>query len=139
MRLILAAVPPPWLADLRAVRLSNALQHPDFAYFNRYDGTLTIYARGRSPEELVAPILMELAAHSLGFKYRRGHRLSHADSQRVTLLVQPLAEDLLSSTQEPNKTDAGNGSYGICDVIDVFRSPSPVPSPSPKQSSPSAK
>ncbi len=26
-----------------------------------------------------------------------------------------------------NKTDAGNGSYGICRVIDVLRSPSPDP------------
>jgi len=29
-----------------------------------------------------------------------------------------------------NKTDAGNGSYGICRVIDA----SPSPSPDPKQS-----
>ena len=27
----------------------------------------------------------------------------------------------------PNKTDAGNGSYGICRVIDASRSPSPDP------------
>jgi len=26
---------------------------------------------------------------------------------------------------KPNKTDAGNGSYGICRVIDPSRSPSP--------------
>ena len=26
-----------------------------------------------------------------------------------------------------NKTDAGNGSYGICRVIDAYRSPSPDP------------
>ena len=26
-----------------------------------------------------------------------------------------------------NKTDAGNGSYGICRVIDASRSPSPDP------------
>jgi len=30
-----------------------------------------------------------------------------------------------------NKTDAGNGSYGICRVIDASRSPSPDPSRSP--------
>jgi hypothetical protein len=29
---------------------------------------------------------------------------------------------------KPNKTDAGNGSYGICRVIDASRSPSPDPS-----------
>jgi hypothetical protein len=29
--------------------------------------------------------------------------------------------------QMPNKTDAGNGSYGICRVIDASRSPSPDP------------
>jgi hypothetical protein len=29
--------------------------------------------------------------------------------------------------QQPNKMDAGNGSYGICRVIDDFRSLSPDP------------
>jgi hypothetical protein len=28
---------------------------------------------------------------------------------------------------KPTKTDAGNGSNGICHVIDAFRSPSPDP------------
>jgi hypothetical protein len=32
------------------------------------------------------------------------------------------------SHRTPNKTDAGNGSYGICRVIDASRSPSPDPS-----------
>jgi len=37
-----------------------------------------------------------------------------------------------------NKTDAGNGSYGICRVINASRSPSPDPRRSPKQQSPFA-
>jgi hypothetical protein len=32
-----------------------------------------------------------------------------------------------------NKTDAGNGSYGICRVIGASRSPSPDPRRSPNQ------
>ena len=32
-----------------------------------------------------------------------------------------------------HKTDAGNGSYGICRVINVLRSPSPDPKRSPKK------
>ena len=32
-----------------------------------------------------------------------------------------------SRQKRANKTDAGNGSYGICRVIDVSRSPSPDP------------
>jgi hypothetical protein len=36
----------------------------------------------------------------------------------------------------PNKTDAGNGSYGICRVIDAFRSPSPEPKRYLKEHSP---
>jgi hypothetical protein len=36
----------------------------------------------------------------------------------------------------PNKTDAGNGSYGICRVIDASPSPSPDPSRSPNQEAP---
>jgi len=35
-------------------------------------------------------------------------------------------------TTKPNKTDAGNGSYGICRVIDAFRSLSPDLKYSPK-------
>jgi hypothetical protein len=35
---------------------------------------------------------------------------------------------------KPNKTDAGNGSYGICRVIDASRSPSPDPSRSANSS-----
>jgi len=35
------------------------------------------------------------------------------------------------STQLPNTTDAGNGSYGIRLVIDASRSPSPDPGRSP--------
>ena len=34
--------------------------------------------------------------------------------------------------ESPNKTDAGNGSYGICRVIDACRSPSPDPRRSPE-------
>jgi hypothetical protein len=33
----------------------------------------------------------------------------------------------VESRPTPNKTDAGNGSYGICRVIDPSRSPSPDP------------
>ena len=33
----------------------------------------------------------------------------------------------LSLANSFNKTDAGHGSYGICRVIDAFRSPSPDP------------
>ena len=36
----------------------------------------------------------------------------------------------------PNKTDAGNGSNGICRVIDASRSPSPDPGRSPNQRRP---
>jgi hypothetical protein len=32
-----------------------------------------------------------------------------------------------TTTNGANKTDAGNGSYGICRVIDASRSPSPDP------------
>ena len=37
-----------------------------------------------------------------------------------------------------NKTDAGNGSYGIWCVSNVIRSPSPDPKRSPKKPSPLA-
>ena len=37
------------------------------------------------------------------------------------------AETIATHTPMPNKTDAGNGSYGISRVIDASRSPSPDP------------
>jgi hypothetical protein len=33
----------------------------------------------------------------------------------------------MNTDKTPNKTDAGNGSYGICRVSNVLRSPSPDP------------
>jgi hypothetical protein len=39
----------------------------------------------------------------------------------------------MTKTATPNKTDAGNGSFGICRVIDTFRSPPPDPKLSPYQ------
>ena len=39
----------------------------------------------------------------------------------------PMNAKRLSAANSFNKTDAGNGSYGICRVIDVLRSPSPDP------------
>jgi hypothetical protein len=38
--------------------------------------------------------------------------------------------------KKPNKTDAGNGSYGISRIIDASGSPSPDPGRSPKHHSP---
>jgi hypothetical protein len=38
---------------------------------------------------------------------------------------------MATGMKKPNKTDAGNGSYGICRVIDASRSPSPDPKRSP--------
>ena len=34
----------------------------------------------------------------------------------------------MNTAAGPNKTDAGNGSYRICRVIDASRTPSPDPS-----------
>ena len=41
-----------------------------------------------------------------------------------------------TSNPKANKTDAGNGSNGICRVIDASRSPSPDPKRSPQEPSP---
>ena len=47
----------------------------------------------------------------------------------------PLGRHVLYRKTKPNKTDAGNGSNGLCRVIDVLRSPSPdlrrSPDPNP--------
>jgi hypothetical protein len=43
------------------------------------------------------------------------------------------SEAIPYTPQGANKTDAGNGSNGICRVIDASRSPSPDPKRSPKK------
>ena len=47
-----------------------------------------------------------------------------------------LPHESVNSNSKPNKTDAGNGSYGICRVIDASRSPSPDPSRSANRQTP---
>lgn len=95
VRRILAAAPTEWLADLAEVHLSNALGRNPYTYFNRYSQTLTIYSRGLTPDQLVCPILLELAAHALGIRHLSGGRFTKADTQRVQRLVQPLADQII--------------------------------------------
>ncbi len=56
--------------------------------------------------------------------------LPHPAAMATHLLQTPLhgLAKRLSRANPFNKTDAGNGSNGICRVIDVSRSPSPDPS-----------
>ena len=62
---------------------------------------------GSSPMELGASITEEMVRHNTPL-YKAAGKLSKTDDKPKTA----------------NKTDAGNGSYGICRVIDASRSPS---------------
>jgi hypothetical protein len=52
--------------------------------------------------------------------------------ERFHFMTDTTTATMTPGQQRPNKTDAGNGSYGICRVIDASRSPSPDPKRSQK-------
>lgn len=108
-RRILASVPAEWRADLDEVHISGSLVPsnsrctPGDASFNPYDRRLTIFARGVTCHQLVAPILSALAAHHMGFSFRRGNRLSEADAQRLSHIIAPHVEHIIADGCDHNK------------------------------------
>jgi hypothetical protein len=95
VRTILSTPPPEWVADIKIVRLSAALPHPEIAFYSRFDQTLTIKSRGYTKAQTLRHIFTELAALGLGIPFRRGHRLQARDIPRVGRIVAPLVEQVL--------------------------------------------
>lgn len=111
VRRILATVPPDWIAGLVEVRLTNSLKASAWAFFSRYDGSLTIYSRGCTAKQALIAILSELAASSLGINTRQRHRYSDAESHRLSHLIQPLVDRLLPAITPLKKPP------GYCPVV----------------------
>lgn len=95
VRLILASVPPAWTEHVKVVRLSSSRSATSVAMFAQSVETLTIATRGHTKARALHWVLVELAAHALGFKHRSFQRLQSRHHAQVERLVAPLMDELL--------------------------------------------
>lgn len=100
LRVILAALPSEWTEGISEVRLSNSQELRSWAFFSRYDGTLTIYSRGGSAKEALIATLSELAACTLGIATRQRHRRSDQESHRILPLIKPYIDQFLPTLEQ---------------------------------------
>jgi hypothetical protein len=93
---IISRLPQNWIQDIKTVRISALQKLPrSYAFYRRYNHTLEICSRGISKRQAIQYIMIELAAHGLEFKYRRGHRLSHRDEEKIQREISCLVEDIV--------------------------------------------
>jgi hypothetical protein len=110
VRLILKAVPPEWVAELKEVRLANSLEHyRPYAFFNRYGGCLTVYSRTGTKSEVLLAVLSALAAGSLNIKTQLGRRFSEKDQRRLKQMAEPLIDEIMPVIAEPG----GRGKWKV--------------------------
>ena len=102
IHLILSSVPPAWTEKVKAVRLSASRSAYSVALYNRIDDVLTIASRGHAKDVTLHCLLVELAAHSLGFKLRTFQHLQARYAPKVEGLVAPLMDKLLPRLSQKN-------------------------------------
>jgi len=96
IRVILSPLPLAWTEGIKTVRLCASQQWPlHRAFYSRFDRTLTICSRGLTKEQTIQATLKELAAHGLGLKFQRWHRLPQRDLARVRGVIAPLVEEIV--------------------------------------------
>jgi hypothetical protein len=95
IRLILSSLPPAWTEQIKVVRLSSSRSAASVALFAYSVETLTIASRGHTKESTLHSVLVELAAHALGFKHRTFQHLQSRYRAKVESLVVPLMDVLL--------------------------------------------
>jgi hypothetical protein len=105
---ILALVPPEWLTEVSEVHISGSLV-PSNSRWAPYDAfvrtstrCLTVFARGRTWQELVTPILSALAANHLGLVPGRQNRFSDADGKKLSAVTSAYAKRILAQANQPN-------------------------------------
>ena len=103
VRLILSSVPPVWTENVKVVRLSASRSAASLALYNRPDETLTIASRGYTKEDTLHRVLVELAAHALGFKQRTFQHLQTRYESKVESLVTPLMAELLPQLSQKKR------------------------------------
>jgi len=102
VRSILVSVPSDWVADLKNVRLANGQSGPG-AFFNRYDGVLTVYSRHGTKREILIEILSVLAAPSLNIQSTVSRSPSKAEKHRLEQFIDPFIEQILPTLTPPEK------------------------------------
>ncbi|HSH15651.1 MAG TPA: hypothetical protein VLD18_06445 [Verrucomicrobiae bacterium] len=95
IRLIFSTVPPVWVERIKVVRLSSSRSAASVALIAAPVETLTVASRGRSRPDALRCVLVELAAHALGFKQRTFQHLQSRHQSKVECLVAPLMDELL--------------------------------------------
>src|SRR5260370_38008670 len=95
IHLILSAVPPAWSENVKVVRLSASRSAASVALYAQSGETLTIASRGHTKEDTLHRVLVELAAHALGFKHRTFQHLQSRYESQVENFVAPLMDELL--------------------------------------------
>jgi hypothetical protein len=107
-RRILALVPPEWLTNVSEVHICGS-QVPSSSRWAPYDAfvrsstrCLTVFARGRTWQELVTPILAALVAHHLGIARGQNNRFSDADGKKISVVTSAYAKRILAQANQPD-------------------------------------
>src|ERR1700744_6117312 len=80
VRRILATVPTAWIMELKEVRLANSQKYySPYAFFDRFEGCLTIYSRCGTKKEALVAVLSALAVEAIGANRGIGLRRSDAE------------------------------------------------------------
>ena len=101
VRLILATVPPEWIAGLVEVRLANG--PGPRAYLFSSDGRLTIYSRSGTKRQILVEVLSVLAAPSLNIKSTVSRSPSKAEKHRLEQFIESFVEQILPDMTPPTK------------------------------------
>ena len=101
VRLILATVPPEWIAGLVEVRLANGTGPR--AYLMHSEGRLIIYSRYSKERQILVAVLSVLAAPSLNIKSTVSRSPSKAEAHRLEQFIEPIVERILAEMTPPTK------------------------------------
>jgi hypothetical protein len=89
-------------AGLRISGPSNSRWRADDAFVRTSTRCLTVFARGRTWQDLVTPILSALAAYHLGLVPGRQNRFSDTDAKKLSAVTFAYAKRILAQAHQPN-------------------------------------
>lgn len=115
VKLTLKSAPPEWTVNLKEVRLANSLEYySPYAYYSRHDGSLTIYSRTGTQEQVIHAILSALAVEKLGMNRGIGRHRAEAEKYHINQIIQPLIEMILAALTAENEQKIHRPIRRIC-------------------------